>query len=453
MSSTPRGRRRTQTALATLASVAVCAAFAVAGIGASRNDEAASLWGAAVWLGVVLGAGAAAHIAIGRWAPDSNELAFGIVGLLVGVGWVTVVRVDPGLAPGHTIAVVAGFGALVGSLFAMPLLDWCMRRPGTLGAIAIVLAALGLFGRGTDVAAGAYEPARQWLHLGAASLQPYGLAKLAVMLAACGLTVAAPPWLGDRLAFHRHVAGATAAAVGAWTLLILGGDIASGVVMFVAAWLPLWLDGDGHHTHAAPTAARSVRVRTLGGIIAAYGVGVVVLVSVNDRLSAHVRHWQNPWTAADGPATTESAFAMSAGGLSGVGPGLGSPQRIAGAHSDFVFAVVVEELGILGGASILAAFMLLTGVGAAIAQRAHGTHRLLATTATMVVGLQALLSIAGVLRLAPHTVGALPFVAHGPAALVGNCIAVGLLLAISSGGGASRNGPADVPDSVTARRS
>ncbi len=415
-----------------MAGVVVCAAFAVAGIGVSRSEDGASLWGAAVWLGMILVAGAGTRIAVRRWAPESSELLFGIVGLLIGIGWVVVVRIDPELARGHTIAVLAGFGALAGTLVAMRRLEWCMQRPGVFGVIAVVLAAAGSSASGVDVSAGAYEPARQWLNLGSLSVQPYGLAKLAVILAACALTVSAPRWLPTRMVPHRHAAGAIAAAVGAWTLLIAGGDIASSVVIFVAAWLPLWLDGDDHLETGLPTVARAARTRALGGIAATYGIGVVVLASVYDWLSAQLRHWQNPWTATEGAATVESAFAISAGGLSGVGPGLGAPDRIVAAHSDFVLAVITEELGILGGAAILAAFMLFIGAGTGIAQRAYGTHRLLAATATAVVGLQALVTIAGVLRLAPHTVGALPFVAHGPAAMVANCVAVGMLLAISS---------------------
>ncbi|WP_419916986.1 FtsW/RodA/SpoVE family cell cycle protein [Candidatus Poriferisodalis sp.] len=433
-----------------MAGVVICTTFAVAALGVEQNSALGgagssgaieSFWRTAGWLAAVLAGGAAAHVAIRRWAPNSNEILFGLIGLLMGIGWVFVARVDASLASEQAVTVLLGFAAIAATLVAAPRLDWLLKRPGVCGFFAVALLAAGSFSGGADPSAGAYEPPRQWLNLGSLSVQPYGLAKLAVILAACALTVCAPRWLPVRVVPHRHTAGAIVAAVGAWTLLIAGGDIASSVVIFVAAWLPLWLDGDDHLETGLPTVARTVRTRALGGIAATYGIGVVVLASVYDWLSAQLRHWQNPWTATDGAATVESAFAISAGGLSGVGPGLGAPDRIAAAHSDFVFAVITEELGILGGAAILAALMLFVGVGAGIAQRAYGTHRLLAATATVVVGLQAFLTIAGVLRLLPHTVGALPFVAHGPAAMVGNCIAVGMLLAISSVSDVSRGEP------------
>ena len=434
-----------------MAGVVVCTTFAVTALGVEQNsfwggagatDTAASLWGAAGWLAAVVAGGAAARIAIKRWAPNSNELLLGIVGLLMGIGWVFVARIDARLASEQAVAVLLGLAAIAGTLLAAQRLDWFLSRPGACGLVAVALLAAGSFSGGADVSAGAYEPPRQWLDIGSVlSVQPYGLAKIVVVVAACGLTATAPRWLGPRFIPHRHAAGASAAAVSAWALLIIDADLATSVIVFAAAWLPLWLDGDDLVGSDVPTAPRSARARALSGVLVTYAIGVGVLVTVYDRLSAQVHHWLNPWIDADTAGVVDAAFAISAGGISGVGLGLGAPQHLPEAHSEFIFAVIAEELGILGGAALLAAFMLLVGVGAGIAQRAHRTHRVLAAAATSVIGLQALLTVAGVLRLLPHTVGALPFVAYGPLAMVGNCIAVGLLLAISDASDAPHGDP------------
>ncbi len=434
-----------------MAGVVVCTTFAVTALGVEQNsfwggagaaDTAESLWATAGWLAAVVAGGAAARIAIKRWAPSSNELLLGIVGLLMGIGWVFVARIDARLASEQAVAVLLGLAAIAGTLLAAQRLDWFLSRPGACGFIAAALLAAGSFSGGADVSAGAYEPPRQWLDVGSLlSVQPYGLAKIVVVVAACGLTATAPRWLGPRFIPHRHAAGASAAAVGAWALLIIGADLATSVIVFAAAWLPLWLDGDDLVGSDVPTAPRSTRARALNGILVTFAFGVGVLVTVYDRLSAQVHHWLNPWIDADTAGVVDAAFAISAGGISGVGLGLGAPQHLPEAHSEFIFAVITEELGILGGAALLAAFMLLVGIGAGIAQRAHRTHRLLAAAATSVIGLQALLTVAGVLRLLPHTVGALPFAAYGPLAMVGNCIAVGLLLAISDASDAPHGEP------------
>ncbi|WP_419863322.1 FtsW/RodA/SpoVE family cell cycle protein [Candidatus Poriferisodalis sp.] len=431
-----------------MAGVVICTTFAVAALGVEQNSvwggaggrgATESLWSSAGWLAAVLAGGAAAHVAIRRWAPNSNETLFGIIGLLMGIGWVFVARVDASLASEQAVAVLLGFAAIAGTSIAARRLDWLLDRPGACVVVAAALLAAGSFSGGADLSAGAYEPPRQWLNLGTMlSVQPYGLAKIVVVIAACGLTATAPRWLRPRFIPHRHVAGASAAAVGAWALLIIGADLASSVIVFAAAWLPLWLDGDDLVGSDVPTVPRSTRATALSGVIISYAVGVVVLTTVYDRLSAQVHYWLNPWTEAEGATVVDAAFAISAGGISGVGPGLGAPQHLHEPHSDFIFAVIAEELGILGGCALLVAFTLLIGVGGGIAQRAHRTHRLLAAAATSVIGLQALLAIADVLRLLPHTVGALPFVAYGPLAMVGNCIAAGLLLAVSNASDAPR---------------
>ncbi len=439
----------------------VCTTFAVAALGvehnsvwgdAGRSGATESLWGTAAWLAAVVAGGVAARAAIKRWAPNSNEILFGIVGLLMGIGWVFVARIDSLLAPEQAVAVLLGFVAIAGTLLAARHLNWFLSRPGACGIVAAGLLAAGSFSGGANVSAGAYDPPRQWLELGSLlSVQPYGLAKIVVVIAACGLTATAPRWLGPRFILHRHAAGASVAAIGSWTLLIIGADLASSAIVFAAAWLPLWLDGDDLVGSDVPTVARSTRARALNGVIATYVVGVGVLATVYDRLSAQIRYWLNPWIDAEGATVVDAAFAISDGGITGVGPGLGAPQHLGEPHSDFIFAVIAEELGIVGAAAVLVAFMLLIGTGADIAQRARGTHRLLAAAATSVIGLQAFFAIAGVLRLLPHTVGALPFLAYGQLAMIGNCVAVGLLLAISDTSGASADESGSPPRATPSR--
>ncbi|WP_419943735.1 FtsW/RodA/SpoVE family cell cycle protein [Candidatus Poriferisodalis sp.] len=423
-----------------------CTIFAVVALGLEQSSargesgglsetellSAASLWGTAGWLTAVLVGGAATMRAIRQWAPRGNEILFSLMALLMGIGWVFVARVDARLASEQAVAMLLGFAAIAGILAAADCLDWFLSRPGACGLATVALLAAGSFASGASVSAGAYEPPRQLLDLGSLpSIQPYGLAKIVAAIAACGLATTAPRWLTPRLIPHRHAAGASVVMIGAWTLLIIGGELASSVIVFATACLPLWLDGDDLVGSDIPTAPRSTRARALSGVIATYAVGVGVLITVYDRLSAQVQYWLNPWVETAEATVVDAAFAISAGGISGVGPGLGAPQLLHQPHNDFIFAVVAEELGVLGGAALLIAFALLVGVGTGIAQRAQGAHRLLAAAVTSVIGMQAFFSIAGVLRLLPHTIGALPFVAYGPLAMIGNCIAVGLLLAIS----------------------
>ena len=114
------------------------------------------------------------------------------------------------------------------------------------------------------------------------------------------------------------------------------------------------------------------------------------------------------------------------------GPGVGSPQRIPEAETDFIFAVIGEELGLMGATAILISYLLIVGLGYRIAIRAHSAFEtLLAAGLTTAIGAQAALVIASVLRLSPLTELQIPFMSYGPSSLVSNYIIFGILLRIS----------------------
>ncbi|MGA7096482.1 MAG: FtsW/RodA/SpoVE family cell cycle protein, partial [Acidimicrobiia bacterium] len=128
----------------------------------------------------------------------------------------------------------------------------------------------------------------------------------------------------------------------------------------------------------------------------------------------------------------QGLFAMGTGSLSGSGPGLGRPDLIPNASTDFIFAAVGEELGFAGTVSVLALFALVITVGLGIAFRSRDTFRkLLAAGLTLVFAVQVFLIIGGIVRIVPLTGITLPFMSYGGSALVGNLVLVALLLRIS----------------------
>ena len=116
-----------------------------------------------------------------------------------------------------------------------------------------------------------------------------------------------------------------------------------------------------------------------------------------------------------------AAFSMADGGLAGQGLGLGSPTTSRWSSSDFIFAAITEELGLLGSAAVLIAFLLMIGAGLRIAQQAAtGFERLFATGLTTLLGFQAFIIMAGVVRLLPLTGVTLPFISYGRSSLLAN---------------------------------
>ena len=120
------------------------------------------------------------------------------------------------------------------------------------------------------------------------------------------------------------------------------------------------------------------------------------------------------------------------GGVFGVGLGAGSPLYIPAVHTDFVLAAIGEELGLIGTLAVVNLFVLLVVRGFMVALRARsGFNALLAAGLTAVVGLQALIIMAGALELIPLTGITLPFVSYGGSSVVANFLILGLLLRIS----------------------
>ena len=168
-----------------------------------------------------------------------------------------------------------------------------------------------------------------------------------------------------------------------------------------------------------------------GGLFIA---GTVAAARVFDHVQRRFDAWIRPWDdfADSGFQIAQSLFALGSGSLTGAGLGLGRPDFIPAATTDFVFAAVAEETGLAGAVAVVAAYALLVGVGFGIALRARDPYRkLLAAGLTSVIAIQAILIIGGVTRLLPLTGIALPFMSYGGSALVANLLALVLIARVS----------------------
>jgi cell division protein FtsW (lipid II flippase) len=144
--------------------------------------------------------------------------------------------------------------------------------------------------------------------------------------------------------------------------------------------------------------------------------------------------WLDPWRDAQnrGYQLVQSLFALGSGGLSGAGLGLGRPDLIPYASTDFVFSAIGEELGLYGTVSVVIAFLLFVGSGFRIAvQASRPFPKLLAAGLTTIIGIQTFVIVGGVIRLIPLTGVTLPFVSYGGSSLVANFAILALLLRVS----------------------
>jgi peptidoglycan glycosyltransferase len=174
----------------------------------------------------------------------------------------------------------------------------------------------------------------------------------------------------------------------------------------------------------------------------AYLVGALILLVIGAwfayKAFGHVRvrvdNWLDPWrdSQTTGYQAIQGWYAFGSGGIAGTGLGLGHPGLVPAASTDYVFAAIGEELGLVGTMGVVAAFMLLVGSAFRIAADAvRPFTKLFAAGIATILGLQSFIIIGGVLRVIPLTGITLPFVSYGGSSLVANFALIAILLRIS----------------------
>src|SRR5919202_532139 len=182
-------------------------------------------------------------------------------------------------------------------------------------------------------------------------------------------------------------------------------------------------------------------LRQLGLVVAAGAFLVLLFALFEPYRRARLTAFLNPWADAGGSGfqAVQGQIAIGSGGLFGVGPGQ-SVQKIfylPEAHTDFILAVIGEELGVAGVCGLLFLYGMIGYAGLRTAKNAKGAYaKLLAGGLTSLILCQALLNVYAVLGLAPLTGVPLPFVSSGSTSLIVLLCAMGLLLNVASGGSA-----------------
>jgi peptidoglycan glycosyltransferase len=170
----------------------------------------------------------------------------------------------------------------------------------------------------------------------------------------------------------------------------------------------------------------------LGLVLVTFAGGVAY--SMFSHVQVRIEAWIDPFAdyAGAGYQTAQGLFAMGSGSLTGSGLGLGRPDLIPAAATDFVFAAIGEELGLAGSIAVIVGYAFLVTIGFGIALRSRDRFRkYLAAGLTILLGLQTFLIIAGIVRLFPITGITLPFMSYGGSSLLASALIAALLGRIS----------------------
>ncbi|HMD57936.1 MAG TPA: putative lipid II flippase FtsW [Solirubrobacteraceae bacterium] len=263
--------------------------------------------------------------------------------------------------------------------------------------------------------------ARRWIGTGPLQFQPSELMKLALVLYSATLVARRPARVHDM----RELFKPLLLVVGAACLLVFTQpDL--GTAMVIA------------FTVSAMLVAAGMPLRRLATIFAAVAGVVLLYTLIRPYARARLTSFLDPWAHASssGFQAVQGQIAIGSGGMFGVGPGQ-SVQKIfylPEAPTDFILAVIAEELGVVGVCALLFLYGMIAYAGLRAATKARSLYSaLIAVGVTVLIVSQALLNVFAVLGLAPLTGVPLPFVSYGSSSLIVMLAGMGLLMNVASG--------------------
>lgn len=416
-----RSRRDTELLLLLAAAPAVVLLFAL--VHARQT-------GALTWMNVVVPLGllacfAVAHVAARFLARGADPALLPIAFCLSGIGLATITRLDAEIAASQVLWVLAGVVALVATLALVPSIERLGRFKYTIAIAGIVLLILPAL-IGVEV-----NGAKLWLRFAGFSFQPAEVAKILIVLFLAAylaekrevLSVGTKRTLGLWLPPAKHLGPLVLMWAVSLLVLVTEKDLGSSLLFF-GVFLVIMYAATGRPGYVV-----------VG--LALFAVGAAAAYSMFGHVQSRVAIWLDPFAdvAGRGYQLAQSLFALAAGRVLGVGIGNGLPSRIPFVETDFIFTAIAEELGLLGGAALIVAYLVFCLRGLATAARARSD--VAAFTAAGLVatfGLQTFVIIGGVTRLIPLTGITLPFVSYGGSSVLANFILLGLLMRAGDAG-------------------
>ena len=375
-------------------------------------------------LGVPLGIFVAflgCHFAVRKLAPNADPAILPITFALSGIGIAFVTRLAPEMAGRQLIWLFAGVAILILLLALIRSLDKLAEYKYTFMIVGILL----LLSPMLPIVGSEVNGSRLWLQVGGFSFQPGELAKICIII-----------FLAGYLAQHREMLSVFSWKVGpvhlpslatllplifmwalAFLVVVLEKDLGSALVLFLVFLVMLYV-------------STGKKLYIVVGVLMA-AIASVLLYKYFGHVRTRVQIWQDPWADAQGSGyqLVQAIYSFADGGIFGVGIDKGLCTNIPYVESDFIFAGIAEECGLLGAAGVLLLYLTFAIRGICVAARAKSDVQcFIAVGATAIIILQAFIIVGGVTRLIPMTGITLPFISQGGTSLICGFIIVALLL-------------------------
>ena len=362
-----------------------------------------------------------AHMAVRRLAPGADPALLPITFTLTGVGIAFITRIDAAMASQQLIWLGVGVAAFIATLVLVKSIDSLTRYKYIMAVVGFALLLSPLL----PVIGTESYGSRIWLTLGPLSFQPGEVAKIAIVL-----------FLAGYLAHNREMLSVFTWRVGPFELpdirtllpllfmwaiavviVVFEKDLGSALVFFFVFIAMLYF-------------ASGKKFYLIISLLLA-SIAAVALYFLFSHVQVRVQTWLDPFSDAQntGYQLVQTLYSLADGGLLGTGIGKGLATLIPVVESDFIFACIGEEAGLLGAAAILLLYLSFAIRGFATAARAKSdVSSFVAAGLTTIIVLQAFIIVGGVTKLIPLTGLTLPLISKGGSSLLMTFVCVALLM-------------------------
>jgi cell division protein FtsW (lipid II flippase) len=363
-----------------------------------------------------------ANIVLCKVGHTGDPLFLPLASLLVGIGLIIILRLKPELFMLQVMWIGVGLSTFLISAILTKRLEQIAYFKYICGFIGVgLLLSAILFG--VDIGGN-----KNWIIMGPVRFQPSEFAKIFIVLFLAAylserrelLTLATKHYGPFVLPHPRFIAPLIAVWGLGMLMFVLQRDMGAALLYFGLAIIMTYMVS-GRFSYV------------IIGMIS-FLVGSVICYNLYSHIQLRVDIWLNPWSDPSGGAyqIVQSLFALGSGGIMGSGLTYGFPTMIPEVHTDFIFAAIGEEMGLIGAGSVILLYILMI-------YRAFRTSLLSLMPFSMMVAaglavsmaLQTFLIIAGVIKFFPLTGITLPFISYGGSSIVSNFILLGMLFSIS----------------------
>ena len=349
------------------------------------------------------------HFIIRKFYPDGDKYILIFSSILAIVGIAMLYRIDMMKSIKQVIWFVLGMAAYILIVVLLPDLKRFFKYKYVYMGGTLLFMSMATF-IGKEI-----YGAKNWVFVGGFGFQPSELGKIFLILYLASA-------LRNNQSFKQLIEPAIIVMI-SLGFMVLQRDLGSALIIFGIAITVLYI--------------ATAKFKYIAACLGLFSIGAVISYKIFSHIQRRVMIWRDPWQYANDESyqIVQGLIAISSGGLFGLGLGQGYPQWVPVNYSDYIFAVIVEELGVITAVGIIIIYFLLCYRSMRAALKAEdGFSQLSAVGFSAMIASQVLVIIGGVFNIIPLTGITLPLISYGGSSMLTMFFALGFVQKISEEG-------------------